>query len=232
MRERPILFSGEMVRRILDGTKTKTRRIVQSPAKNMQRAGMQVIKHRAPGDRWYRDCVWSMRNRMGVWGDYTHEKFLALCPYGEPGDRLWVRETWSIASGNGRRVVYRADVGTDRWPPTVLVPSDDAKVWKPSIHMKRADARIFLEITEVRVERLQAITPEDVAAEGMTILVAGDTRCVLVPLSRWEEWERTEKSAADAIRLQFANLWDGINGKRAPWSADPWVWVLSFRRVQ
>lgn len=244
MRERPILFSGEMVRRILDGSKTKTRRIVQSPAKTMQREGMEVIKRRAPGHAWYRDCVWSMRNRMGVWGDYTHEKFLTLCPYGMVGDRLWVRETWApfvAPDGSGREgVAYRATCGDDgsfTWVGddgggSLSVAEMQIHRWRPAIHMPRWASRIALEVTGVGVERLQAITPEDVAAEGVTILVAADTRHVLVPISRWKEWERTEKTATDAIRLQFAELWDGINGKRAPWSRDPWVWVVSFRRVQ
>lgn len=111
MRERPILFSGPMIRQILAGRKTQTRRPIKAPAKNMQRAGMQVIKHREPGDPWYGDHVWSMRNRMGVWGDYTHERFLSLCPY--YADRLWVRETfWSQhdTDGDDYRLI---DLGPD-----------------------------------------------------------------------------------------------------------------------
>ncbi|AKF06044.1 Phage-related protein [Sandaracinus amylolyticus] len=165
------------------------------------------------------DCVderFEADARSPMWPFSPQHDEWITCPYGEPGDRLWVRETWSIATGNGRRVVYRADLGTGRWPPNVLVPSDDAKVWKPSIHMKRADARIVLEVTEIRVERLQAITQDDARAEAV---------------------EPTTVSLEDGpivvdARDKFSMLWDELNGERASWASNPWVWAITFRRVQ
>src|ERR1043165_10305122 len=128
MKERPILFSGPMVRAILEGRKTQTRRIVRSPAKNMQREGMEVIKYRPPGDSWYGDYVWSMRDRSGVWGDYKHEQFLRFCPYGVPGDRLWVRETWAVVHNHHKTVHASAalDEAKRGCPWAAVIYKDDA----------------------------------------------------------------------------------------------------------
>lgn len=120
MRERAINLRDWEVRAILSGAKTQTRRPVRSPAKNMQREGMEVIKRRAPGDRWYGDHVWSMRGPTGVWGDYTDDRFRSLCPFGAPGDLLWVITIKPIAFGNGRfgvgddGHVYRVDYAEPR----------------------------------------------------------------------------------------------------------------------
>lgn len=236
MRERPILFSGEMVRAILAGTKTQTRRVVRpQPDDFVGGPGVTLDDGSAAP-------LVPVRMRESDGGLAAIE-----CPYGKPDDRLWVRETFYCddyryprdipadelgdAEWRERMLYYRADVPSGRFEDAGYW-GEPGSAWKPAIHMPRWASRIVLEVTDVRVERLQAITPEDVAAEGATILVAPDTRGVLVPVSRWEEWEATEKRAADAIRLQFADLWDGINGKRAPWSSDPWVWVVSFRGVQ
>ena len=222
MRERPIIFSAPMVRAILDGRKTQTRQIVQSPARYMQRAGMEVIKHRAPGNPWYGDYVWSMRDRMGIWNDYTHEQFLSLCPYGVPGDRLWVREaflqpraTYQQASGEwesywtGSRedIRYVADGAQPEWTR----PGQYGSLWRakrPSIHMPRWASRILLEITEVRVQRLQEISEEDARAEGVTL----------------------QKNPESTFRSGFRSIWCDINGPKS-WNANPWCWVLSFRRI-
>lgn len=205
MKERPILFSAPMVRAILEGKKTQTRRIVKSPAKNMQAAGMQVIKYRAPGDPWYKDCVWSMRGPSGVWGDYTHERFMGMCPYGRPGDHLWVKETHGPSAGG---LVYRAD-------ESVACP--DGGKWRPSIHMPRWASRITLEITGVRVERAQDISVSDIAAEGL------DVAPTCQPNVSPESWEAM-------ARQKWGALWSSINGPDS-WAANPWVWVIEFRRV-
>lgn len=244
MRQRPILFSAPMVRAILDGRKTQTRRIVQSPARTMQREGMEVIKHRAPGDPWYGDHVWSMRGRTGVWGDYTDDEFRSLCPYGEPGDRLWVRETWRTAS-SGRsyttghvsvHVEYREQTSGTRGPErgrqtqTEWALSDEEYdalmraaygssrpyAWRPSIHMPRWASRITLEVTGVRVERLHDITEEDARAEGVTRLDGGSFVSMGVPIL--------------GAREALCALWRSTYGA-ASWNVNPWVWVVEFRRV-
>lgn len=260
MRERPILFSAPMVRAILDGRKTQTRRIVQSPARTMQREGMRVIQYRPPGDPWYRDHVWSMRNRGGVWGDYTDEEFRALCPYGVPGDRLWVRETfWAKhdTDSDGYRTIDCGPclhVGAELHPGIQYVatpenpecPTEPGDWWEeppdgwdgksdyvgqghqawipwtepfskhPSIHMPRWASRLTLEITEVRVERLQGISGDDILAEGVGHPIGTELRYGHVT----EAWNRA----------RFRSLWESINGAGA-WDANPWVWVVGFRRV-
>ncbi len=233
MRERPIPFSAPLVRAILEGRKTQTRRIVQSPAKNMQRAGTTVIKHRPPGDPWYRDHVWSMRNRMGVWGDYTEADFRALCPYGQPGDRLWVREAWQeiCEAGDGEchclppadepepnhRIALRADEGWG-WVET----------WRPSIHMPRWASRLTLEVTGVRAERLQAISQEDARAEGVVPLTPPHGS--IAPDQKLSSGERFGDAPH---RCAFACLWDEINADRGcGWDINPWVWVVEFRRIE
>ena len=152
MKERPILFSGPMVRAILEGRKTQTRRIVKV------RGGLEYIGPKG--------C----EHEPDSWG-YPHpcdDGYLTLadgikCPYGKPGDRLWVRETWAPAEWppTGPPAVYRADEGMF------------ASQWKPSIHMPRAVSRITLEVVSVRVERLQDISEEDALAEGITLVERG-----------------------------------------------------------
>lgn len=229
VRERPILFSAPMVRAILDGSKTQTRRPIKSPAKNMQRAGMQVLQHREPGDSWYGDRVWSMRNRMGVWGDYTHEKLLALCPFGAPGDRLWVREAFALIwpgeaepeNVRENAVEYRADGDESRfpgeWPPETRDDPDRPR-WRPSIHMPRWASRITLEVTGVRVERAQDVSDDDILAEGVTReVVAEMLGC----------HPGSIPTLQDAWRL----AWMHIYGAES-WEANPWLWVIEFRRVE
>ena len=218
MAERPILFSDTMVRAILAGAKTQTRRVVQAPAKNMQRAGTQVIKHRAAGDPWYGDHVWSMRNRMGVWGDYTHERFMSRCPYGAPGDRLWVREAWAPFVGPDGRdyVAYRSTCAPDGsflWGGDGEIAQMQIHRWRPSIHMPRRVSRIILEITGVRVERLQDISEQDAWAEG------------------FPDPDGRNREYPDRARYWFKTLWGEINGIES-WDANPWVWVIEFKRIE
>lgn len=223
MTERGMIFNAEMVRAVLDGRKTQTRRIIQSPAKNMQASGQKVIDYREPGDNWYGDHVFSMRNQSGTWCDYTSEQFLAKCPFGAVGDRLWVRETWmpdAPRDGTWGDVEFYGCKGS----PLSMIPErfrkpehcihraswDDSEMvgWTPSIHMPRWASRITLEITGVRVERLQDISESDCAAEGLGS-----------PFLR------------DYKKSKFAALWQSIYGADS-WQANPWVWVIEFKRVE
>ena len=187
MRERPILFSGAMVRALLDDRKTQTRRVVKAP------------KGSAP--------------------EYAGVDF--ACPYGAPGDRLWVRETWARsgrADGTRFRVVHYQATDTLRTIPDA--PGEQSEIdyrWRPSIHMPRWASRITLEITDVRVERVEDISDADAEAEGCT----GGGH---VP-------EYSEESPATPYE-EYAWLWDTLNEKRGySWNSNPWVWALTFRRV-
>ncbi|HBO3830710.1 TPA: hypothetical protein L4S92_001055 [Pseudomonas aeruginosa] len=196
MKERPILFTGPMVRAILEGRKTVTRRVVK-PQPDFLGSMVDPNTPFKPLD-------------AGLHARIT-------CPYGEPGDRLWVRETWglqvrSYGGGAGEFIVYRATN-----PDAIYCRSSEGREypvkWKPSIHMRRHSSRILLEITAVRVERLQDISEEQARAEGY-------------PAERECE---TGGSGLDAW-LWFRSLWGEINGPEA-FTANPWVWVIEFKRV-
>jgi hypothetical protein len=191
MRERPILFNGDMVRAILEGRKTVTRRAVKSDLIQSDRAPLET----SPG-------------RFHFWCSGEHAS-----PFGAPGDRLWVRETWAPGA---TRTMYRAGCN-----PCYLPPSGR---WKPSIHMPRSASRILLEVTAVRVERLQDITEERAKAEGVRAIDG-------------MKWHTLEEAAAgipmrDHTALDaFSALWECINGEGS-WAANPWVWVIEFNRVE
>lgn len=204
MAERPILFSGPMVRAITREVdpKTQTRRVVKPQPPAWARFPQPA------GDGW----EWTDRNvdadDLKHWPDYYKPM---RCPYGVPGDRLWVRETFARTVGAARgageapvEYVYRAD--------QVYAAAVEGIRWKPSIFMPRAACRLVLEVTAVRVERLQEISLRDCMAEGC----AEDSRA-LGSANRWRHGYRT--------------LWDSINAKRAPWASNPWVWVVEFQRV-
>lgn len=198
MKERPILFSAPMVRALLAGTKTQTRRA----AKVESTLGI--------------DSILAPRRAGGHAATYLLPEQAAeaavCCPYGQPGDRLWVREAWAEtrlfqASGTGMVVYREGDNRTDYGGP-----------WKPSIHMRRRDSRILLEITSVRVERLQDIHPVDALKEGLE-------QCEDLPY-RWDH----PVCLQTAVKL-YSELWEQINGPGS-WAQNPWVWVVEFKRIQ
>lgn len=205
MNERPILFSGPMVRAILDGRKTQTRRSAK-----LTDAG----RVRAVGTR----MNWHPEDPNAV----------LACPYGAPGDRLWVKETWACSVWRDALkptelktsdpIEYRAD-----YTSTGLDPLERGR-WRPSIFMRRWMSRITLEITDVRVERLQDISEEDAKAEGCDkeieheeILTQADYDCGYYTPAYYA--------------CGFERLWQSINGPDS-WSANPWVWVVTFKRVE
>ena len=206
MRERPILFSDPMVRALLAGAKTQTRRIVKP------------LKYRPLPDTnasWRYDGVWSEEDggdgcrymeRLDDKGNPIEEYHrIGRCPYGDVGDRLWVREAWYPLVDEIGQVypIYRAS-----WPWRATSP----KKWKSPIHMPRSACRLSLEITDVRVERLQAITAADALAEGAGTQMRGCTRY--------------DGEARDVFRW----IWSTIHGE-ASWEANPWVWRIAFRRI-
>lgn len=226
MKERPILFSGPMARAILDGKKTQTRRIARLPdsargvvPEKIERGHVVRGGPPSPND-WVATYVGGGSGPGGTW-----QRHAIACPYGAPGDRLWVRETWALLTGAGIRCVYRADgEPRQRFYPDEPIPMK----WAPSIHMPRKHSRLTLEVVKVRVERLQDISEADARAEG----VQPDTEA-LSALShlRGADAARAVPSRLRSSRDSFRDLWDGINGKRAPWASSPWVWVVEFRRA-
>lgn len=201
MKERPILFSGSMVRAMLAGTKTQTRRA----AKVESTLGIDSIL--APRRAGGHAATYLLPDQAA--------EAAACCPYGQPGDRLWVRETWCRKWDDERGFLdecwYRASD-----PDVVSVDAMEKSPWKPSIHMPRWASRISLEITGVRVERLQDINEQDAAAEGVATWAPG----ALSP-------DSLNADPSD----QFRWLWCSINGPDS-WAQNPWVWVVEFKRVQ
>jgi hypothetical protein len=179
-----------MVRAILDGSKTQTRRIVK---------GMAL--------EWLSPAV-------GFTPEFVASRENSFSPYGQPGDWLWARETWGFNPdflGIHAHACYRADPGHEH----------DGIKWKPSIHMPRAACRIRLEVTGVRVERLQDISEADARAEGCC--ARGWTPSYSNPDNAGFD------TGATAVE-DYAELWESINGAGS-WDANPWVWVIEFKRV-
>ncbi len=215
MTARPIIFTGESVRAILAASKTQTRRPVH------ERLYVET------DDRIYNQSDEAFGDALLRWG---------RCPYGKPGDVLWVRETFAIERSiegleqtrpfNDGRPASVVSVDGDSWweqphyaatdPKPELVGENDRLLgWRSPIFMPRWASRLTLRVTDVRVQRLQEITEEDARAEGVEPHIdhpIGD-----VPPS--------------GHARAFERAWDAINGRRAPWASSPWVWAITFERV-
>ena len=196
MKERPIIFSGEVVKAILGGRCTQTRR---------------VITPQPDSDGGWKPCV-SIH-------DHNINEF---CPYGQVGDRLWVRETWRLEMHSGcfdvayKNTVWKKDAGSNPYMTKYKHLEDRTWVWRPSIFMPRWASRILLEITEVRVEKVQEIGISDAMSEGM-----------------YGSANFSKEGSYDTFRDSFRILWDSINDKRGySWSLNPWVWAVSFKLVK
>lgn len=240
MKERPILFSAPMVRAILEGRKTQTRRV--APIR------WNTSKHWGPYDCWtfYRGA----RPFIGFGTSNRGQDAIApFSPYGRPGDRLWVKETFAVEVQTPEfyeapevpedgRPIQREEHPEEGWtvrvpryrstePDTLLVdPEADEAVdpekmrWKPSIFMPRWASRLTLEVTDVRVQRVQEISNDDARAEGVD-------RHELVP---WPDGDPGTLGDEDIRR--YRALWNEINAKRGhSWESNPWVWAISFRRL-
>ncbi|EAW6027549.1 hypothetical protein H0Q26_004372 [Salmonella enterica] len=237
VKERGMIFNDEMVRAILEGRKTQTRRIMKNQPAEVGPEAPVMVRKIGAGFQWYgADGVSSVFN----------------CPFGIVGDRIWVRETWAILGNedgcsvdwndnlcrgdekNAARI-YRAsceqkpgDYGlwsipddADWKPHTVNEKFDGG--WRPSIHMPRWASRILLEITNVRVERLNDISECDAGAEGVP--PAGSL------LPDYPETFLTPKGDFAMAKVAFQRLWESIYGEES-WNANPWVWVIEFKRIQ
>jgi hypothetical protein len=227
-KERPILFSGPMVRAILDGRKTQTRRAVKPQPDN----GYHI------GGCHYLKTGWALWR-----GDTPNNHDGCTCisvknPYGWPGDLLWVRETfkyWEDPYNGQDYVVYKAGGDKQPFPNEPDIPylnrnSFNGK-WKPSIHMPKWAARIWLEVTGVKVERLQDITNKDARAEGSFLDRCG---CSIMQLGSRDVFDVAfNQTWCHRHGERFDLLWDSINGKKEgrSWDDNPWVWVVEFKRV-
>lgn len=221
MKERPILFSGAMVRAILSGQKTQTRRVVKHkwlPKANGKPVPTDVVVRAGDPPFMYRET----------------------CPYGQPGDRLWVRETWQGPlwdedgpfPENGytpEYCEYRADEGNTPW--FVDADGNEHNCWRPSIHMPRWACRIVLEIVSVRVERLQDISEADAKAEGILADSFEHNGQLYFRDYRLSDAEASTQPALKSPIESFRSLWESINGPES-WLANHWVWVVEFKRVQ
>lgn len=250
VKERPILFSGPMVRAILEGQKTQTRRVVKGLPE-----GIKCASAIPESNYQYR------------FTDFRYHTIDLRCPYGRPQlplepprDRLWVRETWQAYRANSaeqeavvkcslerlergevkdivaevrdwpihgegeKRVLYAADFG--EWAYDV---DSDLKPWRPSIFMPRWASRLTLEITDVRVERLQEITPQDVLAEGILHPVTCNSGLAKYP-NGVPAGVCADRNCDCRV---FRDGWDSINDKRkgCAWSDNPWVWVIEFKKL-
>lgn len=199
IKERPILFQTEMVKAILEGRKTQTRRKIQTIFSD--------VCEKDNGQKW----PW--------WSDEYGDDFWMLCKYGKPGDLLWVRETWGkpyleedLATC---KYLYKADWNEINQVKQALV----GERWKPSIHLPKSASRIWLMIEDIRVERVQEISEEDAILEGIE----------KVELDSQPKWKRYDEGFCTMYpTISFKSLWHSINGEES-WNSNPWVWVIKFR---
>jgi hypothetical protein len=226
---RPILFSPRMILALLAGTKTQTRRVIRRQP-HMAHLGYMMLDEIKPG--YATLCGPDYPD-----GDADEER----CPYGAPGDRLWVRETYRLTGGGDRwQVLYKADqeilarfhdkaykslgldglgrkgVPEDLWTKA-LFDGKHCTDWRPSIFMPRWASRLTLEVCQVRCEQLHQITVEDAAAEGF---------------GHWSRGAYRDREGAKVNPLdEFRKLWEEINGRKHPWKSNPWVWAITFRQA-
>ena len=214
VKERPIIFNSEMIRAILDGFKTQTRRVIKpQPPEWSEVIGPELchpIKVDRHGEEYPGEAVYGVYDNFGEWG--------VRCPYGKPGDRLWVREThsWVTLAENefhqDKCKLCRRN--KDGYPVHMWYRADDPYIevpWRPSICMPRWASRINLEVKDIRVKRVQEIRPEDCWDEGI--------------MYRGPGYHIPMLNALD----DFSKLWDSINAKRGySWDSNPWVWVVEI----
>lgn len=219
MKEHPILMNAAMVRAVLDGSKTQTRRALK------RQPDYPIIIATDPHTNRY---------QIGEREPVTEAALLRASPYGQPGDRLWVRETFGYVSPDEQqrphsecKIEYRADLApgcTDRpgqWPIDECKGDPERPRWRPSIHMPRAASRILLEIVSVHVESLQDISEADALTEGVRLDKAGG---FFIDGADGRHASPVDSSAIEA----FKSLWESTGGS---WAANPWLWVIEFKRV-
>lgn len=195
--EKPILFKGDMVRAILDGRKTQTRRVIKNVPDGYH---PELFRERV-----LKTSAWCNIEDENPHMTPVHDKVMFQCPYGKVGDKLWVRETWSKDACEDMH--FRADcLGTHTELGYKII-------WKSPIHLKKIHARLWLEVTGVRVERVRDISGPDIVAEGIK-------HC-------------TDLSKMESDSCRFLVLWESMHGlTNYAWRENPWVWVVEFKRIE
>lgn len=227
MKERPVIFNGEMVRAILDGRKTQTRRVMKVQPKPSETR---------PGDFWFSSKKLESMVHVSDFmpcnspiADCHHFFQEHCCPFGQVGDRLWVREAFGTQvrrdglGGTGEFRVYRAS-NPDAVKYTTACGKSVPVKWTPSIHMPRRASRILLEITAVRVERLSSISEEDAISEGI------DADRLAESQDNYDCIADHNMTGRPTAKGYFSDLWQSIYGVEN-WLTNPWVWVIEFKRV-
>ena len=229
MKERPILMNGEMVLATLDDRKTQTRRVVKLslPSTEMCPVRMIIDSQSPSGHSWMSDMYGT-----------KHIK----CPYGQVGDRLYVRETWATNFPrtvkpkdlpDTTQILYRADG---------IIPSgkDSMTRWESCLHLPKRFARIHLEITAIRVERVQDITPDDIIAEGLDSFCwdyaesddgTGDMFMYADHTIEPPKWAADNMTSCECIEDVFSWLWDSVSKPEHTWDKNPFVWCVSFKKI-
>jgi hypothetical protein len=220
LKERPIIFSGDMVRAILEGRKTQTRRVVK---------GYRIERPTPPKDAfffdWYRipSNKWCGTHTISGQGVAT-----TLCPYGVPGDLLWVKESLRGDGEPGGRRVGIVRYAADGW---MVIDEGSDVIWewkRPTLAARfcpRWASRITLKLTDVRVERVQDISEDDAKAEGVESFIYDGAGV-------WRDYELGQDTWQTTARGSFVGLWDSLNAKRGySWESNPWVWALTFVKV-
>lgn len=215
MKTHPILFSTEMVQAIIQGNKTQTRRVQGLENVNDNPDRYRVLEAK---NNWSETKLKALFEVKGSENRPLPQRLSAYCPYGKVGDVLWVRETFCFTgsreylnSETRMPFMYKADIKDVETAKEVM--QDHGWKFRPSIHMPKAACRLFLEITSIRVERLQDITEEDASEEGV--------ECY---------YDKNGEYVVCSYKDSFEILWSSINGSES-WNANPWVWVVEFKRV-
>ena len=207
VKEHPVLFSPPMVQAILEGRKTQTRRVVKKIHPNSKNLlpESEMLNHSIGFTFWEPDQFEVPENERLV--------SLVKCPYGKPGHLLWVRETFDSKSGCLGSVLFKANYSTKE----LNQAAKGVFRWKPSIHMKKDYARIWLEVEEIKVERLKDISHDDCPEEGIEMIG-----------TKFKNYLGNEPTYNQ--RISFRSLWQSINGLES-WEQNPWVWVVKFKVI-
>lgn len=203
--DHPILFNTEMVKAALSGQKTMTRQVI-----NRLKGFGKITEFQKSTTRGY---DWAFRDKRMLWNDIGHNRLMECCPLGQPGDILWVRETFArVLYGYETETIYRAD------EQNLALLGDAFSGWKPSTFMPRTCCRLKLKIKSINLEPIQDISNTDILSEGTYF----DKSTPGIHPDPFEDFEQG-----------FINLWDSINKKRGyGWDTNPWVWVIEFKKKE